>query len=337
MHTETTVRACLITLILSVVLSAGGCASDKSIISKAAAANDQLQPAVMTDADLSGYIQQLGDRVIVAAKIYDNQGQGPKAHKKGDSSWMFTDRMQFHIVNSKTVNAFTTGGEHMYVYTALFQLCNTEDELAAVMSHEFAHVYCRHVQQGTNRQTGMMVFAYGAQGAGYVAGGSQNGASYADTAGKGAAAIAQFAGMTFTRGDEAEADNWGFRFYGRAGWDPAHFADFFQRMIDLGYDTTPAIKSDHPTLKSRVEAAKTELVDWNKQPNAASFRKPPLADPTRFAQLKAKAASISASMPDDSKAKQAQKLLASFSSCVAPIDQPEQAAAKQELSKPAAK
>ena len=38
-----------------------------------------------------------------------------------------------------------------------------------------------------------------------------------------------------------------------------------------------------------------------------------------------------AAMPDDSQTKKAQQLLASFSSCVAPVDQPEQAAAKKNL------
>jgi predicted Zn-dependent protease len=303
-----------------------GCASDKSTIQKASLANDQLAPAVIHDQQLADYLQTLGNRVIAAARVYDSNGQGPKSHKKGDASWMFTSRMQFHLVNSKTVNAFTTGGEHMYVYTALFQLCDNEDELAAVMSHEFAHVYCRHVQQGTNRQTGMKVFAYGAEGAGYLYGGADDAA----TASKGASAIAQFAGLSFTRGDEAEADKWGFQFYSRAGWDPHHFADFFQKMINLGYDVTPAYKSDHPTLKSRVDAADKELPAWEKQ-NGDTFLRPTIADASTFAQLKARAASISASSPDDSGTKAAQKLLASFSSCVAPVDQPEQAEAKKEL------
>ena len=164
------------------------------------------------------------------------------------------------------------------------------------------------------------------QGAGYLYGGSDDAAA----AGKGASAVAQFAGLSFTRGDEAEADKWGFQFYGRSGWDPAHFADFFQKMIDLGYDTTPAMQSDHPTLKSRVDAAKKEYADWQKQ-NGNQYQTAPLAAPDQFAQLKARAASISATMPDDSGTKQAQKLLASFSSCVAPVDQPEQTEAKKEL------
>jgi len=50
---------------------------------------------------------------------------------------MFKD-LQVHLVNSKTLNAFTTGGNHMYIYNQLFQEARSEDELAGVMSHEYA-------------------------------------------------------------------------------------------------------------------------------------------------------------------------------------------------------
>ena len=311
-------------------MAVGGCASDKSVISNAVAANSQLQPAIVEDPALSGYIQQLGDRVITAAKVYDGKGWGPATHKKEDSAWMFGNQMKFHLVNSKTVNAFTTGGEHMYIYTALLQMCQTEDELSAVMAHEFAHVYSRHVQKGTDRATGLQVVALAGAGAGYAAGGSANGGSYAQSLGGGVAAVAQFAGMSFTRGDESEADEWGFKFYSQAGWDPAHFGDFFQRMIDAGFDTTPAYASDHPTLKSRVEAAKGYAAQWAKyHPN--DTRKPPVYAPAQFAQFKQQAAAVCATLPDDSQTKKAQALLASFNSCVAPVDQPEQAAVKKTL------
>ena len=311
-------------------LAGGGCASDKSTISNAVAANGQLSPAIITDPTLSAYIQKVGDRVIAAAKTYDAAGKGPDTHKTGDSSWMFSDQMKFHLVNSKTVNAFTTGGEHMYIYTALFQMCADEDELAAVMAHEFAHVYSRHVQKGTNRQTGLQVLALGAAGAGYAAGGSANGASYAQTASGGATALGNFMGMSFTRKDEAEADEWGFKFYCRAGWDPDQFGGFFQKMIDAGYDTTPAMASDHPTLASRVANAKEYAAAWH-QAHPTDTRQPDTADAARFASLKQEAVQVCAAMPDDTQTKQAQTLLASFNSCVAPKDQPEQAAVKQTL------
>src|SRR5437868_741705 len=95
-----------------VVLFLTGCVSDKTVIGQAQAFHSGLQPAVMEIPELSTYLQQVGDRVIDAAKDLDAQGYGPAAHKKEDSSWMFSNRMKFHLVNSKTLNAFTTGGEH---------------------------------------------------------------------------------------------------------------------------------------------------------------------------------------------------------------------------------
>ena len=315
----------------ALTMAAGGCASDKSTINNAVAANSQLEPAIIEDPALSAYIQQVGDRVVTAAKWYDAKGQGPDGHKKEDSAWMFSKDMKFHLVNSKTVNAFTTGGNHMYVYSALFQMCTSEDELAAVMAHEFAHVYSRHVQSGTNRQTGATVVSYLGYGAGYVAGGSANGASYADTGQKAVGGLAQFAGLGYTRADEAQADEWGFKFYSQAGWDPNRFGDFFQAMIDAGYETKDVKSSDHPSLASRVALAKEHAATWAKfHPNDTS-RRPEVADAAKFAQIKQQTAAVCAALPDDSQTKKAQTLLASFNSCVAPTDQPEQAAAKKEL------
>src|SRR5678816_4091575 len=132
-------------LLLTFVLLAGGCATDQAVISQANQMNGQLKPAIMEDPELASYLQKVGDRIIGAAKELDAQGYGPKSHKNGENAWMFGNNMKFHFVNSKTVNAFTTGGDHMYVYNALFQMCKDEEELAAVMSHEYGHVYARHV------------------------------------------------------------------------------------------------------------------------------------------------------------------------------------------------
>src|SRR5712675_1157776 len=139
-----TTRGVLVTL----MLITGGCAvTDRQIIDQADKAHSGLKPAVINDRELADYIQGVGDRIVEAAKEADRNKIGPPSHFKDDErDWMFSKKMQFHFVNSKTLNAFTTGGEHMYIYTELFQLCKDENDLAAVMSHEYAHVYSRHVQ-----------------------------------------------------------------------------------------------------------------------------------------------------------------------------------------------
>jgi predicted Zn-dependent protease len=239
--------------------------------------------------------------------------------------------MRFHFVNSKTLNAFTTGGEHMYIYTALFQQCKTEDELAAVMAHEFAHIYGRHVHKGMNRQYAILGAAAAAGAAGYAAGQSNDkGMEYAGM-GAGAAMLAgQFVGMSFGRKDEDEADKLGFQFYTRAGWDPARFGDFFQAMIDKGYDKGNEMLSGHPSLKNRVAAAKQRAAEL--PANASEWRRDPVAGKARFQELQARSVTVGKNMPSDKTLEGAQELLAALPrSCLTPAIQPDQQQAEQRV------
>jgi len=174
---------------------------------------------------------------------------------------------------------------------------------------------------------GGAALAGGALGA--KTGGMESAIQYGSAAGGAALIGGQFFGMGFTRKDEDEADKIGFQFYTHAGWDPNRFAGFFQTMIDKGLDTTPAMASDHPTLASRVEATarrRSQLPG-----NAASWRRPPIADGGRFTQLQERAKQLGKSAPSDKSLEAAKLALAAFPSCVAPVDQPEQIKAKQEL------
>ncbi len=138
MHTLSRTAAVLVLIVSG--LFASGCASDAQVMQAASGMHQQLEPAVIEDPELANYLQSIGERIISSAKDLSQQGYGPKSHKSGESGWMFGDKMKFHFVNSNTMNAFTTGGEHMYIYTELFEQARTEDELAGVMAHEYAHI-----------------------------------------------------------------------------------------------------------------------------------------------------------------------------------------------------
>jgi predicted Zn-dependent protease len=309
-----------------------GCATDRQVIQQAEDTHAQLKPAVMEDPELFGYLQSMGDRIVSAAKELDAEHYGPSTHfdSKESNEWMFS-KEEFHLVNSKTLNAFTTGGEHMYIYAQLMEQCKSEDELAAVMAHEYGHVYARHVQKGMDRQYIGLGAAVAGAGIGYAAGGKNNRGEGAAIGGAIGLVGGQFLAMGFTRSDEAQADELGFAFYTRGGWDPTHFADFFQQMIDLGYDKTPEIESDHPTLASRVAAAKKRVTEL--PPDAKKWRKPPIADAAKFAALKQRAIEIGKKMPSDEQLKTAQTLLSAIPSCLLPVDQPDQKAAQATVRK----
>lgn len=319
-----TTRILTVLSVLVLAVLSSGCASDRQVISQAGQFHSTLEPAVMTDAQLNGYINKVGQRILDSAReLHGNRGG------KADD-WMFSKDMQFHFVNSKTLNAFTTGGNHMYIYNELFQQSKSEDELAAVMAHEFAHVYARHVHRGMNRQYAILGAAAAAGAAGYAAGGSEKGTEYAGL-GAGAALMAgQFVGMNFTRRDESEADKLGFEFYTRAGWDPRRFGDFFKSMIDKGYDKGPDFLSDHPSLKSRYDNAQRWASELGN--DASRWRRPPTANAQEFARLQAHARRVGETMPSDKTLEGSQKILAALPrSCLMPTIPEDQKKAEQEV------
>jgi predicted Zn-dependent protease len=318
-------------LCLLIALGNGCVASDKSTIQQASAFDSGLKPAEIQHAQVNPYLQQIGDRIVAAAKQLDAQGVGPKTHfAKGDRTWMFQD-LHWELVNSQTINAFTTGGHYIYVYDALFQMCKNEDELAAVLAHEYGHIYCRHVQKGAGRQEALAAVALAAGGAGYVYGGSQNGSQYAQSAMQLAQSGGGFLEMGFTRGDEAQADEYGFLFYTKAGWPPEHFADFFKDMIAAGYDSKSAMTSDHPTLASRVEAAEKRVAALDKK-KVAALRKPDIATPAQFDEAKRSALAAAQGMPNDQQALKTKNLLQALPrSCWIPYEPEDQKAAQQKI------
>jgi predicted Zn-dependent protease len=319
-----------ITLLLTLLLGIVGCASDQQIVAQASDMHKQLRPAIITDRELQAYVQTLGNRVVDQARVMATEGNAPKAHFSEDSTWMFSE-VQFHLVNSKTLNAFTTGGQHVYLYTELFRQSKTEDEFAAVVAHEFAHIYARHVHNGMNRQYMVLGAAAAAGVAGYALGGENREEIAIGAAGIGLVG-GQFWGMGYGRKDEDEADKYGFRMYVRAGWNPDLFGDFFQQMIDKGYDKGPEFASSHPRLANRVEAAKRRTSEWRAEnANWESYRKRNVASVSEFKRLQKRALSVGQSMPNDESLQAAQLMFSAFPSCVAPTDQKSQVEAREEL------
>ncbi|MFT3785161.1 MAG: M48 family metalloprotease [Tepidisphaeraceae bacterium] len=316
---------CAVPLMLTV-----GCASDKAVIDQAEGMHGDLTPAIVTDQDLADYVQAVGDRVVHAAREAHEEGFLKKRIDSEDPSWMFDGSVKFHLVNSDTLNAFTTGGEHVYLYSELFQKAESEAEFAAVVAHEFGHIYGRHIHKSMNRQYTIIGAAVAAGGAGYLLGGD-NKEELAGMLASGALVGGQLVGLKYGRGDEAEADDLGFHFYTLAGWDPAHFPDFFARMIKLGYETKGAdeMMSDHPSLSSRV--AKAQENARSLPPEASSWRQPDLVSQKRFNALRKRAEVVGKTMPNDQSLASAKLLLASFPSCVAPVDQQSQVKARQKV------
>ena len=292
---------------LALSLALAGCAgqsvspTDKSLIAQADQLHARLEPALVErkDPKLKRYFEQLGGRITAAAKECDQQGMIQHGDD-GSNAWMFSKDVDFHLVDSDLPNAFTSGGKHVYVYNGLFQQCRSEDELAALLCREYAHVYLRHVQQGLKPDPAL-------QGDNAI--------------------LVPFANLRVSPAQARSADTIAFSIFVKAGWDPTRFASLYQRMLE---ESAPA-DADRALLREKVIEAqrRTDALP----PAAREWAQPPVADDARFAQLQTetKAVIVRANPAD-----RVQLLLATFPSALAQGDTPAQARARQKLFPPPA-
>lgn len=312
-------RPLTLLLALAGFAALAGCATDPQVIAQANDVHTQLKPTVINDPELNAYVQKVGDRVVAAARQMHAEGGIPDA-----DAWMF-ENVEFHLVASPTLNAFTTGGQHVYLYSQLFEESQTEDSFAAVVGHEFGHIIGRHVHESMNNQ----YYALGAAGAAALAGAAlaEDGKRTQTAATVGGLTLAggQIVGLSFGRNNEREADELGFEFYVRAGYDPARFSDFFKNMIEQGYGGggggIEGYLSSHPDLGERVRAAEERAARVTPE-TVARYRQPPIATPQELASLKAQSqkytalAAAEAARPGTTPFKEGLAILAAFPACV---------------------
>lgn len=286
---------------LAVVAGCAGPAvspSDQTLIREADQLHTRLAPAVVErrDARLQRYLEQIGARICAAAKELDEQGQ-IKSKGEGANTWMFSG-IEFHLVNSRVPNSFTSGGRHVYVYDGLYRRCQNEDELAALFCHEYAHLYARHIQHELKRDPALP--------------GED-------------ALIFPFATLRLTPSEGRAADAIAFSIYVKAGWDPGRFADLYRRLLQE--ESVPGL--DTAVLREKLADAEKRASDL--PASSRDWQQPPVADESRFVQLQVDSDTLVTSAPRNERA---ELLLASFPTCLTRTDTPGQTRARQQLFPP---
>ena len=169
----------------------------------------------------------------VAARVF------PLARHDWDVPYSIT------LVDEPEVNAFAVPGGPIYFYKGLMELAETDDEVASVLGHEASHIVRRHSAQQ------MSDSAIKAGLAGLILGRSDR--TVQEVVGLGLA----LKGREFSRGDESQADEWGFKYLVAAGYKPEAMGSFFRKMQQKNGDSpgSLAILSTHPLTKKRIDAA----------------------------------------------------------------------------------
>jgi predicted Zn-dependent protease len=175
---------------------------------------------------------------------------------------------QFGVLDTGTVNAFSTPGGYVLISRGLLERMRSEAELAGVLAHEIAHVVKKHHLTAMRKGKGMEA------GANLLS-------LYLDQQRSAAAKEKLVGGIkeVMLRGldkeDEFEADRMGVVIAARAGYDPFGLPSVVQMLQSLNpRDSDLALMFEtHPDPGSRLDALDramgTRLDRFAKQPRVA--------------------------------------------------------------------
>jgi len=226
------------------------------------------------------------DQVVEARSLVENQMgvppealqvHGPNAarvhrvvKKLANAANLDSSSIPVYVVDAgDDVNAMAVNGGAIVVFEKLVERVPDDDQLAAVLGHEIAHMIARHHEDEgeSERETGVSIFSTVLGTASAVAVSVVTGSSAAgNLAGDLTGTASQVLGegtivKAYGRDMEYEADHVGMMLMTRAGYDPKAAIRFWQNANDIfGEDlTVSSFLSTHPSGPERIEALQEAL------------------------------------------------------------------------------
>lgn len=226
-------RLQLVTAGIVGVIGLSGCASVPWVSEVELAAESDAQFQQMrnsmprsTDASVRSYIVCVARDIIAVI-------EEPYASK----DW------EIEVFDQDSINAFAMTGENIGVFTGIFKVAENQDQLAAVLGHEVAHVSQQHALDRVNREMSTQIAVVGASAA---AGGGQ----YGDLIQMGAQLGLS---LPYGRGQEREADLVGLDYMASAGYDPREAVKLWKNMEEEKKLGPPEWLSTHPSGDTRIQ------------------------------------------------------------------------------------
>ena len=194
------------------------------------------------------------------------------------------------LIQDDSINAFTAGGQTIYVNSGLLQSADNANQVQGVIAHELGHVADGHVvlaDAGMRPAMGMYILSMVLGVAAMAAGSAEAGAGIM-AAGQ-QAAVGKY--LAFSRNQESTADATGAKFLRESGISGRGMLAFFKKLQNEEYrygygknDVDPFMQT-HPVSADRISALTTDVQAspaWNNKPD-------PMLD-ERFRRIKAKLA-----------------------------------------------
>ena len=168
------------------------------------------------------------------------------------------------VFESQEVNAFALPGGKIGVYTGLLPVAENQDELAAVVGHEVAHVVARH---GNARVSAALATETGVELTSAVVGGAT--AKNRELLGLLGVGAQLGILLPYSRDQETEADVLGLEYMANAGFEPAAAIQLWRNMEKVSGNQVPTFLSTHPSHEGRIEELTAKLPAATKRYQAA--------------------------------------------------------------------
>ena len=192
------------------------------------------------------------------------------------------------LIQDSDINAFTAGGQTIYVNSGLLQAADNANEVQGVIAHELGHVADGHValgDAGMRPAMAMYILSMVLGVAAMAAGGAEAGAGIM-AAGQ-QAAMGKY--LAFSRNQESVADATGAKFLREGNISGRGMLSFFKKLQNEQYrygygnkDIDPFMQT-HPISADRIVTLTADL-----QGSPAWGNKPDAALDERFRRIKAK-------------------------------------------------
>jgi len=162
-------------------------------------------------------------------------------------------KWEVNLIASKQVNAFCMPGGKIAFFSGIIDTLKlTDDEIATVMGHEIAHALREHGRERAAKSGIATGVTFAATIASHLLG-------WGDAGRQLAGAGSQLALLSFSRGDETEADIVGMDLAARAGYDPRAGIKLWEKMAAVSKGQPPQWLSTHPSHTTRVDEIRKHL------------------------------------------------------------------------------
>lgn len=193
--------------------------------------------------------------LITSGERYDMIQRVARRIQDAASSDMPNAQWEVIYIDEPQANAWAMPGGKIAIYDGLFDVIDTEDELAFIMGHEVAHVTARHSNQ---RLSQAMLLAGLGIGVSYSIRDLDSSSQQLILALYGVGSAVGLA-LPYSRMHEREADFIGQIYMARAGYDPSVAPGVWEKMSAAHSGGPPAWLSTHPSHEDRARLLRENL------------------------------------------------------------------------------